>query len=98
MLSPFFCQGNNRAWQPFIFNEIRRIAQELASADSKGLMGALSPLLCISFELHKIGAILGILKGPLEPGWRERGADNSKSCLELTQLDSMEVNKFQYLL
>ena len=32
---------------------------ESVSADSKGLMGALSPLLCITFELHKNGAIGG---------------------------------------
>ena len=61
-------------------------------------MGALSPLLCISFELHKNSAILEILKGALERGWTERAADNSKICLELTQLDSTEVNTCQYLL
>ncbi len=61
-------------------------------------MGALSPLLCISFELHKNGAVLGILKGAPERGWTGRGADNSKICLELTQLDSTEVNKCQFLL
>ena len=33
------------------------MSEESVTADSKGLMGALSPLLCISFELHKIGAI-----------------------------------------
>jgi len=31
---------------------------EFVTADSKGLMDALSPLLCITFELHKNGAIL----------------------------------------
>ena len=81
-----------------VFNEIRKTAREFVSADSKGLMGALNPLLCITFELHKNGASLGILKSTLERGWTERGADDSKSCLELTQLDSMEVNKCQYLL
>jgi hypothetical protein len=74
------------------------MARESVSADSKGFMGALSPLLCISFELHKNGAILGILKRALDRGWTEREAANSKSCLELTQLDSTEVNKCQYLL
>ena len=34
-------------------------------------MGALSPLLCISFGLHKIGAILWILKGERGQGERE---------------------------
>ena len=61
-------------------------------------MGALSPLLCISFELHKNGAVLGILKGAPERGWTERVEGNSKSCLELTQLGSTKVNECQYLL
>ena len=34
------------------------MAREFVSADSKGLMGALNPLLCITFGLHKNGAIL----------------------------------------
>jgi hypothetical protein len=67
------------------------MALEFVSADSKGLMGALSPLLCITFGLHKNGAILGILKAA--PEW---GADNSKSCFELTRVDSTEVNTCQY--
>jgi hypothetical protein len=74
------------------------MAREFVSADSKGLMGVLNPLLCISFELHKNGAVLGILKSAPERGRMERGADNSKSCLELTPLDSTEVNECQYLL
>jgi len=74
------------------------MAREFVTVDSKGFVGALSPLLCITFELHKNGASLGILKGALERGWAERGADNSKSCFEFTQLDSTEVNKCQYLL
>ena len=55
-------------------------------------------MLCITFELHKNGAVLGILKRALERDWTEWGEDNSKSCLELTQVDSTEVNKCQYLL
>jgi hypothetical protein len=74
------------------------MAREFVSADSKGLMGELSPLLCITFELHKNGAILGILKGAPERGWTGRGSENSKSCFELTQLDNTEVNKCQHLL
>ena len=34
------------------------MARGVVSADSKGLRGALSPLLCITFELHKNGAVL----------------------------------------
>jgi len=48
--------------------------------------------------LHKNGAILEILKGALERRWTERCPDSSKSCFELTQLDSTVVNKCQYLL
>jgi len=81
-----------------VFNEIREMDKELVSADSKGLRGALSLLLCITFGLHKNGAILGILKDALERGWTGRGVDNSKSCLELTQVDSTEVNICQHLL
>ena len=40
--------------------------EESVSADSKGFMGALSPLLCISFELHKNGAIWGNGAGEFE--------------------------------
>ncbi len=61
-------------------------------------MGTLSPLLSINFELHKFGAVPRTLKGALQRGWTERGGDNSKSCLELTQLDSAEIKKCQYLL
>jgi len=42
------------------------MAQESVSADSKGLTGALSPLLCITFELHKNGAGLRSTPGELE--------------------------------
>jgi len=38
--------------------------RESVSADSKELMGALSPFLCITFELHKNGARLGSAEGP----------------------------------
>jgi hypothetical protein len=34
------------------------------TADSKGVIGALSLLLCISFEMHKNGASLGSGEGP----------------------------------
>ena len=39
------------------------MAREFVTADSKGLMGALSPFLCITFELHKNGASLGSGEG-----------------------------------
>ena len=71
------------------------MAQQFVSADSKGFMGALSPLMSISFELHKIGAVLRNLKSALERGWTGRGEANSKSSLELTQLDSTEVIECQ---
>jgi hypothetical protein len=61
-------------------------------------MGALNPLLCISSELHRNGAVLGILKGARGLGWTEKGVWNSSCCLELTQLDTTEVNICQHLL
>jgi len=39
--------------------------REFVSADSKGFMGALSPLLCISFELHNNRAIGGDAGGKI---------------------------------
>ena len=46
-----------------VFSEIRKTRCEFVCADSKGLMGALNPLLCITFELHKNGASLGSGEG-----------------------------------
>ncbi len=40
---------------------------EFVSADSKGLIGALSLLLCITFEVHKNGAVPRTLKGAHGP-------------------------------
>jgi hypothetical protein len=48
-----------------VFNEMRKMAHELVSADSKGLVGKLNPLLCITFELHKDRASLGRVEGEI---------------------------------
>jgi hypothetical protein len=45
---------------------------EFVSADSKGLIGALNPLLCITFELRKNGASLGRGAGEFETTRGER--------------------------
>ncbi len=58
------------------------MGRESVSADSKGLMGALSPLLCISFDLHKNGASLGSAEGEFgttgEHGFTRMGSDRDQ--------------------
>jgi len=68
---------------------------EFVSADSKGLIGALNPLLCITFEVHKIGATLGILKSGPERRWTGREA--SRYCCDFTPPDSTKVGNCPYL-